>query len=105
MGTHQDLNELLSKGSRRRKYEKGSTNENDETNPDGKSRKKRSKGDTSKQETKEEKETKPKSPQISTKTFFMYKGKGKYEDIQKERAWRLAKLKERAKPFDWHKLK
>ena len=40
-----------------------------------------------------------------TKSFFMHKGKGKYEDIQAERNWRLKKIKQDHKPMNYDKLK
>jgi hypothetical protein len=35
----------------------------------------------------------------------MYKGRGKYDDIDRERAWRLRKIKEEHKPIDYERLK
>jgi hypothetical protein len=40
-----------------------------------------------------------------TKSFFMHKGKGKYEDIQAEREWRLKKIKIERKPMNYDKLR
>lgn len=41
----------------------------------------------------------------NTKSFFMAKGKGNFEDIQRERKWRLKKIKKEHLPIDYKKLR
>lgn len=41
----------------------------------------------------------------NTQTFFMYKGKGKCEDIEREKAYRLRKIKKRCSPLDWEAIR
>jgi hypothetical protein len=41
----------------------------------------------------------------TTKSFFMHKGKGTYRDIQREKDWRLKKIKKAHKPMDYTQLK
>jgi hypothetical protein len=41
----------------------------------------------------------------NTQTFFMYMGKGKCEDIEREKANRLRKIKKRCSPLDWEAIR